>query len=190
MTFGTTLVFLDMKLDVKWCKWPWPIQAPHIPRVRSHVRFLLLVLYQSISPSPSSCEKLCNMAGFYSEELLAPRPTPKLEVHPLSAVRDCLFNIFVVRLQTGGRSSIRNLRTHHAWWQGPTYQPWALYNQRRHHVCAAWHSSWCRTFVLKNVADCSVIIRRQLGTVQGSSLPYLYDVLCAVRKLKGCYIMA
>jgi hypothetical protein len=26
--------------------------------------------------------------------LLAPRPTPKLEDHPLSAVRDCLFNIF------------------------------------------------------------------------------------------------
>jgi hypothetical protein len=25
---------------------------------------------------------------FYGEELLAPRPTPKLEDHPLSAVRD------------------------------------------------------------------------------------------------------
>jgi hypothetical protein len=28
------------------------------------------------------------------EELLVPRPTPKLEDHPLSAVRDCLFNVF------------------------------------------------------------------------------------------------
>jgi hypothetical protein len=26
---------------------------------------------------------------FYGEELLALRPTPKLENHPLSAVRDC-----------------------------------------------------------------------------------------------------
>jgi hypothetical protein len=26
--------------------------------------------------------------------LLAPPPNPKLEEHPLSAVRDCLFNIF------------------------------------------------------------------------------------------------
>jgi hypothetical protein len=26
--------------------------------------------------------------------LLAPRPTPKLEDYPLSAVRDCLFSIF------------------------------------------------------------------------------------------------
>ena len=31
---------------------------------------------------------------FYGEDLLAPRPTPKLEDHPLSAVRDCLFNIY------------------------------------------------------------------------------------------------
>jgi hypothetical protein len=50
---------------------------------------------------------------FYGE-LLAPRPTPKLEDHPLSAVRDCLFSIFTAILHIGGRSSIRNLRTHHA----------------------------------------------------------------------------
>jgi hypothetical protein len=31
------------------------------------------------------------MVIFYGEELLAPRPTPKLEDHPLSAVRDCIF---------------------------------------------------------------------------------------------------
>jgi hypothetical protein len=31
---------------------------------------------------------------FHVERLLAPRPTPKLEGHPLSAVRDYLFNIF------------------------------------------------------------------------------------------------
>jgi hypothetical protein len=46
--------------------------------------------------------------------LLAPRPTPKLEDHTLSAVRDCLFNVFAATLHTGGRSSIRNLRTRHA----------------------------------------------------------------------------
>jgi hypothetical protein len=55
-----------------------------------------------------------NIIIFYGEELLAPRPTPKLEVHPLSAVRDCLFNIFAATSITGGRSSIRNLRTRHA----------------------------------------------------------------------------
>jgi hypothetical protein len=42
------------------------------------------------------------MLVFYGEELLAPRPTPKLEDHPLSAVRDCLFNIFTATLHIGG----------------------------------------------------------------------------------------
>jgi hypothetical protein len=31
---------------------------------------------------------------FDCEDLLAPRPTSKLKDHPLSAIRDCLFNIF------------------------------------------------------------------------------------------------
>jgi hypothetical protein len=35
---------------------------------------------------------------FYGEELLAPRPTPKLEDHPLSAVYDCLIHMFAVTL--------------------------------------------------------------------------------------------
>ena len=43
-----------------------------------------------------------------------PRPTPKLEDHPLSAVRHCLFNLFAATLHIGGRSSICNLRTRHA----------------------------------------------------------------------------
>jgi hypothetical protein len=51
---------------------------------------------------------------FCGEELLAPRLTPKLEDHPLSAVRDCLFNIFAATLHFGGRFSIRNLRTRHS----------------------------------------------------------------------------
>jgi hypothetical protein len=46
--------------------------------------------------------------------LLAPRPTPKLEDHPSSAVRGCLFNLFIATLHIGGRSSIRNLKTRHA----------------------------------------------------------------------------
>jgi len=55
-----------------------------------------------------------NRIRFYGEELLAPRPTPKLEDHPLSAVRDFSFNIFAATLHIGGRSSICNLRTRHA----------------------------------------------------------------------------
>jgi hypothetical protein len=39
-----------------------------------------------------------NIIIFYGEDLLAPRPTPKLEDHPLSAVRDCLFDVFAATL--------------------------------------------------------------------------------------------
>ena len=51
---------------------------------------------------------------FHREDLLVPHPTPKLEDHPLSAVRDCLFNLFAATLHIRGRSSIRNLRKRHA----------------------------------------------------------------------------
>jgi hypothetical protein len=40
---------------------------------------------------PRLCIVFRNMVIFYGEELLAPHPTPKLEDHPLSAVRDCIF---------------------------------------------------------------------------------------------------
>jgi hypothetical protein len=63
----------------------------------------------SISP----CE--CFLTSLFDREAwLAPRPIPKLEDHPLSAVRDCLFNIFAATLHIGGRSSICNPRTRHA----------------------------------------------------------------------------
>ena len=43
--------------------------------------------------------------------MLAPHPTPKLEDHPVSAVHDCLFNLFTATLHIGNCPSIRNLRT-------------------------------------------------------------------------------
>ena len=63
----------------------------------------------SISP----CEYFLTRL-FHREALLAPHPTPKLEDHPSSAVRNCLFNIFASTLLIRGHSSIRNLRTCHA----------------------------------------------------------------------------
>ena len=63
----------------------------------------LLRLHQSISPGPVLTLWLYrNMIRFYGEELLTPRPTLKLEDHPLSAVRDCWFNIFAATLHIGG----------------------------------------------------------------------------------------
>ena len=72
----------------------------------------IVVQFQSISGV--TVWMFCNKLRFYGEELLAPRPTPKLEDHSLSAVRDCLFNMLAATLHIGGRSSTRNLRTRHA----------------------------------------------------------------------------
>jgi len=51
---------------------------------------------------------------FSGSVVVTTSPNPKLEDHPLSAVRDCLFNTFATTPHIGGRSSIRNLRTRHA----------------------------------------------------------------------------
>jgi len=49
----------------------------------------------------------------------------------LSAVRDCLFNIFAANLRIGGGSSTHNLRTHHAV-VTDTHLSWVLYG------CETW----------------------------------------------------
>jgi hypothetical protein len=52
-------------------------------------------------PSVAPIQNLVNFRNkiiFYGEELLAQRPTPKLEDHPLSAVRYCLYGIFAAEV--------------------------------------------------------------------------------------------
>jgi len=43
-------------------------------------------------------ECFITLLSFNGEELLAPRPTPKLRDYPLSAVHDCLFSILAATL--------------------------------------------------------------------------------------------
>jgi len=54
---------------------------------------------------------ICNIIRFYGDELLAPHPNPKLEDHPYSAVRDCLFNIFAATLHICGPGSVVGIAT-------------------------------------------------------------------------------
>ena len=52
----------------------------------------LLRLHQSISPGPKLTLWLFHkLKRFYGDELLAPRPTPKLEDHPLSAIASSIY---------------------------------------------------------------------------------------------------
>jgi hypothetical protein len=98
-----------------------PVHAPtsHFLKIHLHIPFPSPTSYQRISPGPCHRFMFRNMTLFYSEVLLAPRPISTLEDQPLSAVRDCLFNISAGTLHTGGRSSIRSLRCTVPWWQGP-----------------------------------------------------------------------
>jgi hypothetical protein len=54
---------------------------------------------QRIGPGPRLVRMFRNIILFYGEDLLSPRPTPKLEDHPLSALRDCLFNVFAATVR-------------------------------------------------------------------------------------------
>jgi hypothetical protein len=88
---------------------------PKVSTAFTSARHLSLSWATSIQSMPShptsvqvqgKCSCFATKPFFYGEELSEPRPTPKLEDHPLSAV--------AATLHIGGRSSIRNLTTRHA----------------------------------------------------------------------------
>jgi len=71
--------------------------------------------------SPRPCVTFHKSWFLYGEELLAPRPTPKLEDHPLKAVCDCLFNILAATLHIWRPSPpSTTLGRPMSWWQRPT----------------------------------------------------------------------
>jgi hypothetical protein len=51
-----------------------------------------------IRPGPRLVHMFRNIILFYVEDWLTPRPTPTLEDHPLSAVRNSLFDVFAATL--------------------------------------------------------------------------------------------
>jgi hypothetical protein len=59
------------------------------------------------------CEYFVTKIRFHGE-LLASRTIPNLDDHTLSALRDCLFNIFAATLHIERRAYIPNLMTRHA----------------------------------------------------------------------------
>jgi len=67
----------------------------------------------TLTPSPRPFEMFQDTLSLYGEELLALRPTLKLEDHPLSRVLDWLFSVGYSQLLaiSGGNSSNRELRT-------------------------------------------------------------------------------
>jgi len=81
---------------------------------KTHDPFPFSRLHKRIKPNTRQIYRFRNKTSFDGEELLAPRPTSKLEDHPLSAARDCLLNLFAATLLIGGRFSNRKWRKRHA----------------------------------------------------------------------------
>jgi hypothetical protein len=80
-------------------QWACPIQTLNILGAKSHIHFSVHGSFcQRIWPSLRLFRTLHNNLGVLLWEVVSPHPTPKLEDHPLSAVRDCLFNIFAATL--------------------------------------------------------------------------------------------
>jgi len=57
-----------------------------------------ITIFTRSCPIPRPCVTFRIKLIVYRVELLASRPTYKLEDYSLSAVRDCLFNVFVATL--------------------------------------------------------------------------------------------
>jgi hypothetical protein len=93
---------------------PIPPHSTSWRSVLSHVLSLLRSYQVSVQVRGFVCEYFVTKIRFHLDELLPLAQPSKLEDHPLSAVRDYLFNIFAATLCIGGRSSIRNMRTRHA----------------------------------------------------------------------------
>ena len=100
---------ITQSVNVKYheCTFSFSVIMHHVEETWS-----MSINYCSSLQTLGTCIRLVTRPLFYVEELLALRPTPKLEDHPLSAVLDCLSNIFAATLHIAGRSSIRNMTRH------------------------------------------------------------------------------
>ena len=99
-----------------------PIFLISILILSSHLRLFQSGLFSSgsLAKPHRLCFPFRNLSRFYSEAFLALRRNPMLEAHPLSAVRDCLFNVFEASLHVCRPSSPSGIwwRTKPCW-QGP-----------------------------------------------------------------------
>jgi len=79
-------------------------------------------MHQRISPSTRPCEILRNIISSYDEELLTPRPTPKLQGQPLvGSPRLLIRYIRKCPLQLEAVPSSTTWERAFLWWMEPSY---------------------------------------------------------------------
>jgi hypothetical protein len=75
-----------------------PLYATNTSHLKQETFLAIRSIIQRINPCPRLLVNFRTKLIFYVEVLLAPRPTPKREDHPLSASRISLFSIFAATL--------------------------------------------------------------------------------------------
>ena len=148
------------------CPYPEPARSspyPHIPlpaepskysepalcrlltfQVPDLMSLSLLMSCESINPDPRQTFVFRNKTSFYAQELSTTLPSLKLEDNPLSAVRDCLFSIFLHNI------ALNVLHIH-------TFLKMCNFTPRRQHVCTVG----CRT-CFSWLITCLLLIFRKL----------------------------
>jgi hypothetical protein len=106
--------------------------------------FITVSFIQRIHPKPFVTSR--NKHIFYGEELLAPCSTSKLEDYPLSAIHNCLFNIFAASIHIWRPSPPSAAWGRFMpWWQG-THLTWRCDNTSHYFQLDC---SWCLTTFLQ-----------------------------------------
>jgi hypothetical protein len=94
--------FITVLTEARYWTLSWASRIQLAPSISVSLRsifFQLLRSCQRIGPGLKRFETLRKKLHFYGQRLLDPRPSYKLENHPLSAVRYCLFSIFAATLR-------------------------------------------------------------------------------------------
>jgi hypothetical protein len=111
-----------------------------------------------LRPGPRLLVYFRNRLIFYGEELLAPRPTPKLEDHRLTAVHDCLFNIFAAAVhdrRASPPSATWGLAM--PWWHG-THLTWSLKRlEKKRTIHVKWLLSESGSYWSYSIRDNSAV---------------------------------
>jgi len=109
--------FLKYTTNAKYMINSWTVTPKSTPTIPNNFVQVpnLTSIFQCVGRAKRSVPSCTfrSKVSFYGEDLTTCGPNPKLMDHALSAIRDCLFNIFAASFHVGVCSTIHDLLTRH-----------------------------------------------------------------------------